>query len=74
MAPRNDGNIQIKVNGKPQKLPENSSVAALTKVLALNESQIAIERNREIVPRSRWDEEQVAEGDEIEIVRFIGGG
>ncbi|MFW0778259.1 MAG: sulfur carrier protein ThiS [Rickettsiales bacterium] len=66
--------MQIKVNGETRELPENSSVKALTEVLALNETQIAIERNREIVPRSRWDEVVLSDEDEIEIVRFIGGG
>ncbi len=66
--------MQIKVNGETRELPENSSVKALAEVLALNETQIAIERNREIVPRSRWDEVVLSDEDEIEIVRFIGGG
>ena len=66
--------MQIKVNGKPYQLETKLSVAGLARLLELNASQIAVERNREIVPRSSWNEVILDEADEIEIVRFIGGG
>lgn len=66
--------MQIKVNGKIHELAEKQSVFSLVSQLEIEAGQIAIERNREIVPRSRWGEEQINDGDEIEIVRFIGGG
>ncbi len=47
---------------------------ALAQSLALNPRQVAIERNREIVPKSTYGEVGLAEGDEVEIVTFIGGG
>lgn len=66
--------MQIKLNGTPHTLAACDNVAALVQQLALEQTQVAIEKNREIVPRSRWAEAALAEGDEIEIVRFVGGG
>jgi sulfur carrier protein len=66
--------MHIKINGKPHTLPAALSVAGLMQHLQVDAKQIAIERNREIVPRSKHAEVMVAEGDDIEIVRFIGGG
>ncbi len=66
--------MQIKVNGEIREFPAPLSVTALAQALALNATRVAIERNREIVPRSRYGEVTVCEGDEIEIVQFIGGG
>jgi sulfur carrier protein len=65
--------MQIKVNGEHYEC-QAANVSELTQHLRLNLGQIAIERNREIVPRSRYAEVALNEGDEIEIVRFIGGG
>jgi thiamine biosynthesis protein ThiS len=66
--------MQIKVNGEVKNLDTPISVAALAEELKLKPSQVAIERNLEIVPRSRYAEVLLNEGDEIEIVQFIGGG
>jgi thiamine biosynthesis protein ThiS len=64
----------IKLNGKPHMLASPSTVMGLVQSLPINLRQVAIERNREIVPRSAYDDVGLAEGDEIEIVTFIGGG
>lgn len=66
--------MQIKLNGKPYILDAPVSVAVLAESLALKSSQVAIERNLEIVPRSAYAEVMLNDGDEIEIVQFIGGG
>lgn len=66
--------MQIKVNGEHHMLDSQMSVAALAEQLQLNMRQVAIERNREIVPKSLYSEMLLQDGDEIEIVRFIGGG
>ena len=50
------------------------SVAALLILLELNGKKVAVERNEEIVPRSRYAETWLASGDALEIVHFIGGG
>ena len=66
--------MQIKVNGQTHEFEAPLSIAALTLQLAIDTKQVAIERNHEIISRSRFAEVTVADGDEIEIVRFIGGG
>lgn len=66
--------MRIKVNGEIRTLDAPITVAALASELALKPSQVAIERNLAIVPRSAYGETMLSEGDEIEIVQFIGGG
>jgi sulfur carrier protein len=50
------------------------SVSALLAMLGLDTRKVAVERNEEIVPRSRYAETWLASGDSLEIVHFIGGG
>ena len=50
------------------------SVADLAAELGLEAARVAVERNREIVPRSTLAEVAVADGDDFEIVTFVGGG
>jgi thiamine biosynthesis protein ThiS len=66
--------MHIKVNGETRQFAAPLSLAALANNLHLNPKNVAIERNLEIVPRSRYGETMLSEGDEIEIVQFIGGG
>jgi thiamine biosynthesis protein ThiS len=66
--------MHITLNGQPHRLETPASVATLVAALGLNPTQAAIERNREIVPRSRWAETLLAEGDAVELVTFVGGG
>jgi thiamine biosynthesis protein ThiS len=66
--------MHIKINGKPLDLSSALNISELLIHLQVEKGQVAVERNREIVPRSQHKEVMVAEGDEIEIVRFIGGG
>ena len=66
--------MQIKVNGEVREFSAPLSVMTLAESLKLNPKQVAVERNRQIVPRSLYGDTAVNEGDEIEIVHFIGGG
>jgi thiamine biosynthesis protein ThiS len=66
--------MQIKVNGETREFAAPVSVQAMADALGLNPRQVAVERNREIVPRSRYGDVTLNEGDVIEIVQFIGGG
>ncbi|MFL5287601.1 MAG: sulfur carrier protein ThiS [Rhodopila sp.] len=50
------------------------SVSALLATLGLDTRKVAVERNEEIVPRSRYAETWLASGDSLEVVHFIGGG
>jgi thiamine biosynthesis protein ThiS len=66
--------MQIKVNGEPREFPGPLTVEGLAAALELNPRRMAVERNREIVPRATYAQVDLNEGDEIEIVHFIGGG
>jgi len=66
--------MKLTINGEARQLPEQATVSVMAEVLELPVSQVAVERNRAIVPRSAWGDTALAEGDVIEIVKFIGGG
>jgi len=66
--------MKVSVNGEACELPEALTVAELVKRVGLDGRRIALERNREIVPRSEYADTTLAEGDRVEIVRAIGGG
>lgn len=66
--------LRLTVNGDALSLPAGASVAGLLDHLGLPRRKIAVERNLEIVPRSLYDETSLCDGDQIEIVHFIGGG
>ena len=66
--------VSITLNGEPRSVALGTSIAALAGDLGLDPKKIAVERNREIVPRSTLAQVMVSEGDELEIVHFVGGG
>ena len=66
--------IQISVNGEVKQVEPGASIGCLLNSLDLAGKRIAVERNGEIVPRSRYEETRVAEGDRLEIVVAVGGG
>lgn len=66
--------MQITVNGEPASVAEHASVAVLLAQLQLAGQRLAVELNGQIVPRSRWADVPLHEGDRAEIVRAIGGG
>ena len=66
--------IQLSINGEPRAFSAPLDVAALVDELALSGKKIAVERNGEIVPRSRFKDTQLADGDRLEIVVAVGGG
>ena len=66
--------MKLTVNGKPVELPDGSTVAALLCELAVEPARVAIERHQDVVPRGTWAEAPLADGDQIEIVTFVGGG
>ncbi len=69
-----NGTISIRVNGEHRRTFSGMSVAALAAELGLEPAKVAVERNLEIVPRSTLADVIVEEGDEYEIVTFVGGG
>ena len=66
--------ISITVNGDTRNTNLGASVADLLRELGLESGRVAIERNREILPRTQWLETRLAQGDAFEIVHFVGGG
>ncbi|MBX5453344.1 MAG: sulfur carrier protein ThiS [Acidobacteriia bacterium] len=64
----------IMLNGEPWPLEAPLTVAELLVKLGLDTRKIAVECNEELVPRSRYGETWLKEGDAVEIVHFIGGG
>jgi len=66
--------IALTVNGSPRRFDAPLKVDALLSALDLAGKRIALERNGEIVPRSRFGEEWLADGDRVEIVVAVGGG
>jgi sulfur carrier protein len=66
--------IQVTVNGAPHRFERPVNVAALLETLKMAGKKVAVERNGEIVPRSRHGETLVENGDQLEIVVAVGGG
>jgi thiamine biosynthesis protein ThiS len=66
--------MNITINGKITETTAGSTVQNLLDQLRLDSRQVVVERNRDIVPRQRFAEEFLAEGDTLEIVHFVGGG
>jgi thiazole synthase len=66
--------IEIRVNGESCELPSSLSIAQLLEHFGLPKDRVAVERNRGIVPKLEWDAVQVGNGDELEVVHFVGGG
>jgi thiamine biosynthesis protein ThiS len=69
-----DSAILIQVNGESRKTTAGTTVTGLLSQLGLNAGRVAIERNLRILPKAKWEETQVADGDRFEIVQFVGGG
>ena len=66
--------MTIRLNGDPHDLAEPLSVSALLERLDIDARRVAVERNQLVVKRAAYDSTVVAEGDEIVIVNFVGGG
>lgn len=69
-----DGTVSIVVNGEHKRVTAGLTIAQLAEQLGLVPEKIAVERNLEVVPRSTLAQVCVADGDELEIVHFVGGG
>jgi len=69
-----DGTISIMVNGEHRRVAAGLSIADLASQLGLVPEKVAVERNLEVVPRSTIAQVCLEDGDELEIVHFVGGG
>lgn len=66
--------ITVSINGETRQFPQSISIAALIEEMGLTGKRIALERNGEIVPRSTFADQQLADGDRLEVVVAVGGG
>jgi thiazole synthase len=69
-----DGTVSITVNGQHKRVAAGLTLAGLASELGLVPEKVAVERNMEVVPRSTLAQVPVEDGDDIEIVHFVGGG
>ena len=69
-----NGEIRVRVNGEDLALPEGASVSHLLDRLKVSVPRCAVERNREIVPKSAYSSTILEEGDAFEVVELVGGG
>ena len=66
--------MMVSVNGSPRAIEGAANLADLVRLLGLEGKRIAIERNGEIVPKSRYAATRVDANDRLEIVAAVGGG
>ena len=66
--------MKIQINGEPRDFDAPLTLADLVQKMGMKQDRVAIELNRNIAPRDLWDETHLAEGDQLEIVNFVGGG
>ena len=66
--------VQLHINGDPRDCPAGLTLAGLLEHLGMKADRVAVERNRDIVPREQWSETRLDDGDQLEIVHFVGGG
>lgn len=62
------------MNGEPHDVGDGISIVELLRDLGLGERRVAVERNRDIVPREQYASTRLAPGDVVEVVQFVGGG
>lgn len=67
-------NLTLVLNGERRVMEAVRTVAELVDALGLDPRKVAVERNLEIVARSAYGRTELADGDRVEIVHFIGGG
>lgn len=66
--------MNVTINGESQEIPDGLNVAELLIHLGIAADRVAIERNRDILPRAQWQGTAVQTTDSYEIVHFVGGG
>lgn len=66
--------MTIRLNGEPYEIAQPLTVAQLLEHLQIDSRRVAVELNLEIVKRARYESATIHEGDEVEVVNFVGGG
>jgi thiamine biosynthesis protein ThiS len=66
--------LTIRLNGEPFEIAGPVTISALLAELKIDPRLVAVEHNLVVIKRQRYDTTQIGEGDEVEIVNFVGGG
>jgi thiamine biosynthesis protein ThiS len=66
--------VKVTINGEHREIPDGLAVTELLEHIGLPADRVAIERNRNILPRAEWLATKVQSNDSFEIVHFVGGG
>ncbi|RCX20127.1 sulfur carrier protein [Anaerobacterium chartisolvens] len=66
--------MRVRINGKHMELDGEASILSLVELKGINPESVVVEYNHEIPKREKWAEITLREGDNIEIVKFMGGG
>ena len=66
--------MHLFINGEKKSLSDGVTLTQLISELGMKGDRVAVELNREIVPRAQWDGTLLNDGDQLEIVHFVGGG
>ena len=66
--------MKLIINGDEKSFDAPLTLAGLVAQIGMKPDRVAVEVNREIVARSEWEQTQLADGDRLEIVHFVGGG
>ena len=69
-----DNTLQVRINGEHRRVGSGVTIAELVREIGFDPLRVAVERNLEVVPRSTLEQVNVEDGDDYEIVRFVGGG
>ena len=66
--------ISVTVNGDPRRIAAGATIAAMLREIGIDPARVAVELNLAIVPKSTLEAVPVSDGDQYEIVHFVGGG
>ena len=66
--------VRFVLNGEAEEMEGTPNVAALLERLGLQRNRVAVAINTAVIPRSRFDEVEIQEGDRIEVIQAVGGG
>jgi thiamine biosynthesis protein ThiS len=65
--------MNLIINGEPRAVTADT-LGALVEQLGIKADRVAIEVNRQIIPRNQWPQTALKDGDQLEVVHFVGGG
>ncbi len=66
--------MMLQINGEDRDFHVPLSLSSLIEQLGMKQDRVAVELNRNIVPRDQWAQTHLSDGDRLEIVHFVGGG